>query len=111
MQLQPVVMNALAQDPAFATAATREVSASTFGENANAPLIQLLERAHEICKAQDRRLADDMKAQRNSRSPTARLLGLLKLQYDLDDMQLTATMAKNVSTQIGQALNTLTQRN
>jgi len=112
MQLQPVVMNAFSQDPASASAVASpqlQSSASAL-DGGDSALVRILEGMQEIAKTQDKRIADDLKVQAKSRSSTAKMLNLLKLQYDLDDMQVSATMAKNIASQIGQALNTITQR-
>ena len=105
MVLQPVVMNAFAQD-----STPIQPAASTFDNAANSPFLRVLEGAEQIGKIQDKRVSDDLKAHAKSRSSTAKMLNLLQLQYDLDDMQVSATIAKNIATQVGQALNTLTQR-
>jgi hypothetical protein len=79
--------------------------------DAESPLgVRMLERTQELFKAQDSRIASDLEANANSRSQTAQMLSLLQLQYDLDDMQVSATMAKNVADKVSQALTTLTQR-
>jgi hypothetical protein len=112
MLLQPVVMNVFPQNSApDSTSAQSQSSANVFDNTGNSPFLQILERAEEISKAQDRRIADDLQTHAKSRSPTAKLLNLLQLQYDLDDMQFSATLAKNIANQFSQALTTLTQRN
>ncbi|RQH09091.1 hypothetical protein [Paraburkholderia dinghuensis] len=110
MQLQPVVMNAFHHDLAPDSGQIQSPT-NTYGNTGNSPFIWILERAEEISKAQDQRIDDDLKAHAKSQSSTAKLLNLLQLQYDLDDMQFSATLAKNVANQFSQALTTLTQRN
>ncbi|HTH60922.1 MAG TPA: hypothetical protein VL689_12300 [Paraburkholderia sp.] len=109
MQLQPVVMNAFSQSPIQGSLQS-QMTANAFDNTANSPLVQLLARAQEICNAQERRVADDLKTHKKGRTTTAKILGLLQLQYDLDDMNFSATLAKNVANQFSQALTTLTQR-
>jgi len=109
MQLQPVVMNAAPQD-SVPDSQPAQSSAGMPGKTGDSPFVQLLESAQEICKAQDQRIAEDLDTHAKSRSSTAKMLSLLQLQYDLDDMQVSATMAKNVANQFSQALTTLTQR-
>ncbi|MEW9583594.1 hypothetical protein [Paraburkholderia sp. DGU8] len=112
MLLQPVVMNAFPLNSAPDSMPTPiQSSANMLDNTGNSPFLKILERAEEICKVQDRRIADDLQAHTKSRSPTAKLLNLLQLQYDLDDMQFSATLAKNIANQFSQALTTLTQRN
>jgi len=106
MQLQPVAMNAFQPEPA-----QTQPSANTPGDAANTPFLRVLERIEAIGQAQDRRIAADLNAYAKSRSDTAKLLNLLQLQYDLDDMHFSATLAKNVANQFNQALTTITQRN
>ncbi|NKJ45232.1 hypothetical protein CIC12_00405 [Burkholderia sp. SG-MS1] len=110
MLLQPMVMNVF---PANSAPDSRQNQSSenTLGNTGNSPFLNALERAEEICNAQDRRITDDLNRHAKSRSSTAGMLNLLKLQYDLDDMQVNATMAKNIANQFSQALTTLTQRN
>jgi hypothetical protein len=110
MLLQPVVMNVFPQN-SVPDSWQIHSSTNTFGDTGNSPFLQILERAEEICKAQDRRIGGDLEAHAKSRSSTAKLLNLLQLQYDLDDMQFSATLAKNIANQFSQALTTLTQRN
>jgi hypothetical protein len=109
MQLQPVVMNLGPQNPVLDSQPGAS-SISMPGNAGDSPFVKLLESANEICKAQDRRIADDLATHTRSRSSTAKMLSLLQLQYDLDDMQVSATMAKNIANQFSQALTTLTQR-
>jgi hypothetical protein len=113
MQLQPVVMNAFSQDPASASAVASpqiQSSANASDSSGDSAFVRILEEMQEIAKTQDKRIADDLKVQTKSRSSTAKMLGLLQLQHDLDDMQVSATLAKNIASQIGQALTMLTQR-
>ncbi|WP_233868891.1 hypothetical protein [Paraburkholderia adhaesiva] len=109
MLLQPVVMNAFTQN---STPDSTQIQSSTNtpGDTGNSPFIQILERAEEIAMVQDKRVADDLNMQAKSQSSTAKLLNLLQLQYDIDDMQFSATMAKNIANQFSQALTTITQR-
>lgn len=109
MQLQPVVMNLFTQSPA-SDAARMPSSTNAAEHRADSPFVQLLSRAEEISKSQDRRLADDLRARAKNGTPTARMLNLLQLQYDLDDMHFSAQLATNVANQVVKAVNTLTQR-
>lgn len=110
MLLQPVVTNAFPQDSGQDLAQTR-LSANAFGNQENSPLLNFLEQAEELCKLQDKHIDHDLHAHSRSRNSTARMLNLLQLQYDIDDMNFSATLAKNVANQFSQALTTITQRN
>jgi hypothetical protein len=109
MQLQPVVTNLFTQNPA-PDSSPMPSSANAPGNLADSPLIQLLEGAEAISKAQDQRIADDLRTRARGRTPTARMLGLLQLQYDLDDMQFSAQLATSIASNVSKALNTLSQR-
>ncbi|HEY1609349.1 MAG TPA: hypothetical protein VGG24_08785 [Paraburkholderia sp.] len=110
MQLQPIALNVFAQDPAPQAQPGQSTAASPLGDAGNSPFAQVLARAEQIAQTQDKRIAADLNAYARGRSSTARTLGLLQLQYDLDDMQVSATTAKNIASSVGQALTTLTQR-
>ncbi|MPW16728.1 hypothetical protein GCT13_07205 [Paraburkholderia sp. CNPSo 3157] len=110
MQLQPVVMNLFPPDSASDPRSVQSPD-NPFGDAGGSLVGQMFDRAEEICKSQDKRIASDQNAYARSRSSTARLLILLDLQRDLDHMQETAAMAKNIAEKFDQALNTLTQRN
>lgn len=110
MQLQPIALNVFAQDPAPQAWPVQPGAGTAFADAGDSLFAQVLERAQEIAQTQDRRIAADLNAQAKGRSSTARTLSLLQLQYDLDDMQVSATMAKNIASAVGQALTTLTQR-
>jgi hypothetical protein len=109
MQLQPVVMNLFTQNPA-PDSSTMPSSANASGKLAESPFIQLLQGAEAVGKAQDRRIADDLRTRAKGRTPTAKMLGLLQLQYDLDDMQFSAQLATSIASKVSKAVNTLTQR-
>ncbi|MEX3931624.1 hypothetical protein AB4Y32_07355 [Paraburkholderia phymatum] len=108
--MQPVVMNLFPPDSVSDPRQLRSPD-NPFGNAGDSLVSQMLDRAEEICNSQDKRIASDQNAYARSRSSTARLLSLLDLQRDLDHMQETAAMAKNVAEKFDQALNTLTQRN
>jgi len=105
MQLQPVAMHAFQPEPA-----QTQPSPRPSGDAEKAPFMRVLEQVEAIGEAQDRRIAADLNAYAKSRNDTAKLLSLLQLQYDLDDMHFSAALAKNVANQFNQALTTITQR-
>lgn len=70
----------------------------------------LIEGAEQMCHAQDKHLAKLMKTYADSPSSNLRTLNLLRLQYDLDEMQTSVTLVKNVSDKVSQTITSLTQR-
>ncbi|MBN3754976.1 hypothetical protein G3N95_18660 [Paraburkholderia sp. Tr-20389] len=81
------------------------------GETENSLTLMLIANAEQMCKAQDKRIASDLASYAQNRSSHGRTLDLLRLQYDLDDMQTSAMLAKNIADKVGQAITQLTQRN
>lgn len=112
MQLQSVVMNIYPPEP---PADVRNVQSSAVrledGDARSSLTFMMIEREEEAFKAQDARIAGHLASYEKNRASTAGLLDLLRLQYDLDDMQASAMMAKNIADKVGQAINSLTQRN
>jgi hypothetical protein len=110
MLLQPVVMNVF---PAEASPESGPIASATnrFGGSDSSLMFQAIERTEAMCKVQDQRIANDLHAYGTHRASTAKLLDVLQLQYDLDDMQTSAMMAKNIADKFGQAITSLTQRN
>lgn len=107
--LQPVIMNIF---PPEIHPDTNEgqPSASRFDNDENSLLMKIMDRAEAISNAQDKRIESHMKADSGNTSSTARALHFLQLQYDLDDMQISATLAKNIAEKVGQAITNLTSK-
>lgn len=112
MQLQPVVMNMYPPEPSADAWHGQSPAVRLEDNDAGSSLtFMMIERAEETFKAQDARVVSDMASYGRNRASTAGLLDLLHLQYDLDDMQASAMVAKNIADKVGQAINSLTQRN
>ncbi|WP_206001916.1 hypothetical protein [Paraburkholderia aromaticivorans] len=110
--MQPVVMNMFPPEPPTDARHVQSAAASLEDNDAESSLtFMMIERVEETCKAQDARIDSDLASYGRNRASTAGLLDLLHLQYDLDDMQASAMMAKNIADKVGQAINSLTQRN
>ncbi|MFM0054175.1 hypothetical protein PQR64_01030 [Paraburkholderia phytofirmans] len=112
MQLQPVVMNMYPPEPPADAQHVQSSAVRPEDNDAESSLMfRMIERAEETCKAQDARIVSDLASYGRNQASTAGMLDLLHLQYDLDDMQASAMMAKNIADKVGQAINSLTQRN
>ncbi|MEM5369489.1 hypothetical protein V4C53_26135 [Paraburkholderia azotifigens] len=110
MFLQPVVMNVFPPQP-LPEPRHDQLQANPLGGADDSLAVALIERAEQIARAQDKRIASDLASYAKNRSSNAKTLDLLRLQFDLDDMQTSATLAKNIAEKIGQAITSLTQRN
>ncbi|WP_148654343.1 hypothetical protein [Paraburkholderia caribensis] len=108
--MQPLVMNVFSPD-VHPNASGIQSPANPLEGDENSVLMRIVASAEELSKTQDRRIATDLNSRTGNQSSTARLLNLLQLQYDLDDMQISATLAKNIAEKVSQAITTLTQRN
>ena len=75
-------------------------AANALGNTDDSPLLKVLEQAQALSNDQDRRLADALQANANSRSSTSKLFSLLQLQYELDDMHFNATLASGIASKL-----------
>ncbi|MFM0176099.1 hypothetical protein [Paraburkholderia sediminicola] len=108
MLLQPVVMNVFPSEPI--SGPQQDPSGDkVFGDAGSSPAFRVIEQAEQLFKAQDKRIANDLASYARNGSSNGRTLDLLRLQYDLDDMQTSAALAKNIADKVGQAITSLTQ--
>jgi hypothetical protein len=110
MLLQPVVMNVFPPQPVSGPQQDQSGD-KVFGDADSSAAFKVIEQAEQMCKVQDKRIASDLASYAKNRSSNGRTLDLLRLQYDLDDMQTSAALAKNIADKVGQAITSLTQRN